>query len=413
MTLFALFALVATATVATTLRASSSNRGRVVASGLVSQELDIVGAASFSSIASFNGRTTTEVVGPTKYTISDTVQDVSPPAGSGDGVCNFNAAGTDGQALVVNVGVTWPNTLVGPVVGQVELSPPADLINALYANLTIDVTRVVGANTPPVVGATVSINTVPVQTVVTDANGCASFVSLPPGVAYTVTSTGLIDQSQGDQGSSPAVAQWTTGRLAPSSYNSQSLLWDTPAVLASAVSLPAGFAKPSTCTTASATPGPCPSGTALGLSINLQAGQRVGGSPADTILGITAPQNVYPFSAGWGAWTGDCADAATTPYLGHANTTAGGHSTVTAPAAGVTVTSGSTGKGTVYAYNTADTSCQNGEILSWTEASGWTGQLKLAIPAGGWIFYQAPNSSTSSGLALNVTGGTNNVGTMP
>lgn len=414
MTVLAIFATAAAYSLQSSLTATSENQARVAAAGLVSQELDSAQATTFSSIRSLNGHVSTQAVGATTYTVTDSVQEVAPPSGAGSGACAFTAAGTDGHALVVNVSVTWPRMRATPVVGQVELSPPANVISAGYATLTVHVSS---ASLQPVAGAalTLSLAGAAVQTQTTDATGCASFVTLAPAQTYVVSGTGLIDQSQGEQGSNPAVAQWSTGVLAASSYSYQELTWDHPASLTPGpVTVPSPFVAATGCTTIAGAA--CPSGAVLGSSVTLQAGSAVGGNAPDQLAGVAGTKNVFPFTAGWKAWAGDCTDASSDTVA--ATTTAGQPTTVSPVLVGVSLTPSSAlanagaGHGVIYAQHAADTTCTGGEILSWSAPTGSTTTVKAALPAGTWTFYRYPQTA-ATGVTLTLATNNTSAGTLP
>jgi prepilin-type N-terminal cleavage/methylation domain-containing protein len=375
--------------------ATAGNRQRIVASSLVSQALDSVEATPFTSVSKLNSTSTTTMNAGVVYTTSYQVQDVSPPV-SGD-TCTFNAAGTNGAFLVVNVTVSWTDMRgVAPAYGQVEISPPANAISNGYATETVQIT---GASGLPVSGTSVSINGSNPQTAPpTDANGCASFTDLLPGTTYTVTSaSGLIDESQADQGSSPAVATWTTpSALVPNSANYAPLTWDKPALVGTALSVPTGYTAPNQT-----------------LPLNLQALEQTGGNSYDTLKNVTSAVNVFPFSAGWRTWAGSCTGSDPgAAASGTITTPPGSAETGQAPLFEANITTksalvtGATITATYVPPSGGDTGCPSGQTLTYNLAApaspGSTGPYRLALPWGTWTF-TSPQLSGQS-LTLTTTG---------
>ncbi|MGH9102198.1 MAG: prepilin-type N-terminal cleavage/methylation domain-containing protein [Acidimicrobiales bacterium] len=398
-TIFVVVAVAAAMELTGAFAATVGNRQRIVAGTLVSQTLGSVESTPFTSITKLDGNTMPQTVDGTTYTITEHVRPVSPPKSPG-GNCTFNAAGTDGEFLMVEVSVTWTGKAVAPAVGQVEMSPPASVISAGYANEAV---QVVGSDGKPIPKVELSIGGSNPQTKETDANGCASFIDLLPGATYTITaatSSGLIDQAQADQGISPPVAQWTTPNvLTANSYNSTVLDWDLPATVTPGLSVPAGDTTPATCTEGGSA---CAgfSASPLAMPVGLQALTSTGGNGPDALTGVTAPANVYPFSAGWRTWAGDCAGSDPGPTAGAGITTSPGTSvTGQAPLFTPTLTSAAA----LEASATITATCTNGESLTYTVASGGTGPFPLAVPPGTWTFSTVVNGKPEK-ATVAVTG---------
>jgi len=392
MTLFTVVALASGAALDGAMSATATSRNRNVAASLVSQTLDQVESTPFQDVTNLAG-TTTEAVNGVTYTITQTVLPATAPPTSGTPTtCNFTAAGTDGEFLVVNVKVSWAGPAVSPATGQVEVSPPADVISEQYANLTL---QVVGATGNDVSGTSVSINTTPTQQATTNSSGCVSFTDLLPGSTYTVTSSSfLIDQTQADQ-ASPPVATWTSPVLVADTATSQVLTWDTPTqITIGALTIPTGYTAPTGC-----------SSSCVALPANLEASVANGGGGNDTLnnLAYGTATDVYPYSGGWTTWAGECSGAATSGATA-VNTPDNGLA-VTANAAlfPVTLTPGKS----LSANGTITATCSGGAALSWSFPSGGAGPFKIAVPAGTWTFKTTstnPNESvvetvTSSGGA--------------
>jgi prepilin-type N-terminal cleavage/methylation domain-containing protein len=395
MLVFAIIASAAAYGLYSAFNATAGNRQRIVASSLVGQALDGVEATPFTSASKLNSTSTTTMNAGVVYTTSYQVQDVSPPPNSGD-TCSFNAAGTNGAFLVVNVTVSWTDMRgLAPASGQVEISPPANVISNGYATETVQIT---GASGLPVSGTSVSINGSNPQTGTTDSNGCASFTDLLPGTTYTVTSaSGLIDQSQADQGTSPPVATWSTpSALLPNSANYAPLTWDRPAFVSTAVSVPTGYTAPNQT-----------------LPLNLQALEQTGGNSYDTLDNITSAVDVFPFSAGWRTWAGSCTGSDPGAAASGTITTAPGSAeTGQAPLFEANITtksalvSGATITATYVPPSGGDTGCPSGQTLTYNLAApaspGSTGPFLLALPWGTWTF-TSPQLSGQS-LTLTMTG---------
>ena len=231
MTVFTIFVTAAVLSFESTLGATVQNRGRTIGASVVAQALDAVAAMPFGEVAALNGHSSDEVLGPTTYTVTESVQEVAPPVGAGAGSCAFTAAGTDGRAVVVNVSVTWAGIVGNPETGQIELSPSANAISQHFSTLSLQVVGYPALQ--PMAGVILKISSLPPQQVTTDANGCAAFVGLPPSIAYAVTavaSSGLIDQSQLSQGTSPAQARWTSSVLGSGTYTASQLILRPPNV---------------------------------------------------------------------------------------------------------------------------------------------------------------------------------------
>jgi carboxypeptidase family protein len=373
MLIFGLVIMGITAMMSNSLNLTRGNRDRSVGANLASQEMDAIRTTDFASLP-IGVTTTTQTVGTVPYTITRTVQYVNQSGVSGS--CGA-AAGSSLKYLSILVGVTWPSMGgITPVSSATLLAPPPGT-GSIEA-------RVLDRSGQPVSGASVtatsSTNESTVKT--TGTNGCAFYSALEPG-AFTlaVSKSGYVDM-QGVSSPSGSVDVYSGGIYGVQfDYDQASTLNLTLAGISGAT-IPAAVQN---------------APVTLGNTALLPAGKKV-------FTGTTTSRSIgslFPFSSGYKAWAGSCADADPGATALLVNVTPGSASSGTVSMPRITVqtrlSNGTTARPTVAitATHVADTGCASGETYAMgsTDASG--NLTTRALPFGLWTISAAGQSGTT------------------
>jgi Tfp pilus assembly protein PilV len=387
-----IFAIVATSVAAamgSSLGLSRQNRSRSVAANLAAQDMDAVRLAGFSSLP-LGTTTTTQTVDGIDYTVARQTRYVT---GDGSiGTCGA-AAGSKLSYLTVKDSVTWANMNgTQPVTSSTLLTPPAGT-----ASIEVQV-----LNPAPVPGVAVSLTGTDTASGTTDANGCALISGLDSGT-YTVTisKAGYVD---------------INGNTSPSQTASIYPGYLTPIAFQFAQSVTASI------TLSGASGAPMPSSGAAVTLANTTMSGNLTSSPGSSPVQVSG---LYPYSNGYQAWAGTCADAkptaSTTPSATQIPTTDGSYSaTVQLPRLTVNTqktTSGNPPRSgvTVTASHAADSSCTGGESYT-LGATNSSGTIVVALPLGTYTIAATGASTTActgSGSGGIVTGSGSTITSTP
>jgi type II secretory pathway pseudopilin PulG len=362
MTLLALLMIGLGASLGAGLRLIRTDRQRVVAANLVTQQMERLRGMPFTSIPL--GRTeTTETVDGIDYAVR---QDVEwQDQGSNNGPCD---GGTTLDYVRADVSVRWGDMAgVAPVESQTLLAPTAGSFDPSKGNVSVQLRDRDAADLD---GIPVKI-TGPSGTFTrsTTADGCAFFPNLIPG-AYTVSlsNPGYVD-GQGTAAPSQSVSV-TAGATAAKQFD-----YDQGATLNIAMAAPNG--------------GTVPSGLAVTLGNTHYPTPKyksfTGTGTARTV------GNLFPYPEGYTVWAGDCSDAkppvATDDTIDGPVATAPGTTaayTLQIPTVTLQVLRAGVGVPGVSVTAVHDTStCTSSFVVGTTDA---TGTVRAVVPFGKWQF---------------------------
>jgi len=192
---FSVITLGMTAALGTMAKLTRDDRGREVALGLASQEIDKVRAVG-DAFDVTNDEDQTQTVDGVTYTIDRTTQWVSTDGST----ATCGGSGGNLQYKRVDVRVTWPNMamLKGPVESDTLLAPASRINDPSYGTIIVSV---LGADGTGRAGVTVTVKSsagvavTPIDA--TDADGCSYVLKVTPGIyTVSVTKTGYIDYTQ-------------------------------------------------------------------------------------------------------------------------------------------------------------------------------------------------------------------------
>ncbi len=376
--LFAIMSSAIVASISSGLNLTRNNRNRAVAANLASQRMDQLRAMSFTQLEAQLGTQAPQTVvvpnpGGTPYTVTTTVNPV--PVNSTSDPCDANGTSTNDLVFRVDVSVTWPSMHgVTPADAHTVISPPVGLYD--QTGLGFLGVKVLGADGKAVSGVPVTVTpAVTPATNSTDTNGCAFFSGAAAG-SYVVSlgSAGYVDR-QGNPSPTQTVGV-TANTITQVGFD-----------YAQAATLNVTLAGNGGATV--------PSNVAVTLG---DTDFQPNGTHAFTGSGTTRSiGNLFPTTAGYTAWAGDCADAdpegssASGPYWqggqrGAPVAVTPGQSaatTITLPSVSVSVQQGGVAlAGTdVVAVHASDTGCPSGESYD-LGATDSTGTVTAALPYG-------------------------------
>ena len=374
-TLLAMLMLGLGASLGAGLRLIRTDRQRVVAANLATQQMERLRSMPFSSIAL--GRTeVTETVDGVAYSVR---QDIEwQDQGSDNGPCD---GGTTLDYVRADVSVRWGDMAgVAPVESQTLLAPTAGSFDPSKGNIAVQLrdrdAADLGGVPVKATGPSGTINRT------TTASGCAFFSALTPG-SYTVSlsSTGYVD-GQGVASPSQSVTVTAAGTA------SRQFDYDQAASLSLTLTAPGG--------------GTVPSGIAVSLGSTHYPTPRYKsftGTGTSRTIG-----NLFPYPEGYEAWAGECSDArpptATDDAIDGPLATAPGQTTTgTIQMPTVTRRVLRAGVGVPGASVTAvhdTTTCTSSFVVGTTDA---TGTVQAAVPFGRWQFRVGTTSSAFTTVA--------------
>lgn len=378
LTIFSLLVGTLVALIATGLRAARNNKDRSVGAHLASQEMDSIRQLSFSRITLGSSQHNV-TVNTVRYKVQTDTEWVANNSTSN----SCDSTGSSPRVVRVDVTVTWPNMRgAAPVETATEVSPPVGSYDPDNGHIAVRV-RDRNASALGSVPIRVTGSGVDVTQTTTASAGCAFFGFLPPGTyAVTLGTPGSVDRQ------SNAVPSQTVGVTAGNT-TSVAFDYDQSATIVATLSSTRGGLPPVGAPLTLANTGILPGGTRT----------YPGTGTVRTI------SSLFPFSDGFTAWAGTCADADPEGLdAGGARYWAGAErdnaitvdpgGTVAAPITLGTIHVGyrrDSGSGSVpiVAVHAPDRSCGSGETLALTAFAGTSGDQLVALPFGTWSI-QAP-----------------------
>jgi len=293
---------------------SSQQRSRGIASNLAHAALDRVRQSKFTAATNFTTTTNPVGVDGRTYNVTTTGQWTSS-VGSFNS-CVTSSSGNAGQYVKVTSTVSWAGMgSVAPVTAQTLVSPRPGEVNNSTGSFLFMVQTAAGT---PVSGATVTMNG---SSLTTGTAGCVAFLAVPPGT-YTATyakAGGYVATTGASTGSYQAVV--TKGNA-----SSKTVLLDVAAKIT-----PVTFVRDD------ATTGPL--WTSYSVSSNLgvdYVGSSSVGTPSTAITNTTT--TLFPFSAGYQVYSGNCVGNNPLFYKSSFNTTFPASAVLPAPGATVPAT---------------------------------------------------------------------------
>jgi type II secretory pathway pseudopilin PulG len=388
------------AALGTAMRTSRSNTNRVVAANLASEQLDMIredASQDFDKLIALLGHTTvTRKVGSIPYTVSRDASWVS--GGAGNSPCDGSATATAAYVRVT-VTVTW-SALAGvvPVTTQTVITPPVGVYDPNTGNAAI---KVLSAAGKPQVNIKVDLTgpagAEPSQYTTTD--GCAFFPFLDAG-AYTATisAVGYADRQGVTSPSKTIGVNVATTTPFPFEYD---ILGGLTATL-----------RPLYDASGPVYAGVVPNNVPLTL-------YNTGFQPTGlkVFTGAGSPRSIpslYPFTAGYVAWTGSCTDADPDQYGTNLRPPAisvppGVTSTGSVVMPSFTVRVQRLGVDVPTAHLTlthaAGPGCTTGQTLTYDAAAvtDSNGRLTLGVPYGTWTVTVDGSSPNTTWPVVTVT----------
>jgi prepilin-type N-terminal cleavage/methylation domain-containing protein len=377
MLVFALAAAAIVAMLTNSLQISRTNRQRVVAANLATQELENVRNDMRNGVPQPVGVTShTQTVGATTYTVKRTANWLG--LGQAGDSCSGALSGQIAYQRV-KVAVTWPNMSgVDPVTNDTVITPEPGTLSPNTITIPVHVVDRNGASVP---GQSVTVTPVtagPSQSEVTDDSGCAVFAQLTPG-SYNISlnTPGYVDW----QGVSNHVE--SGGSSTPGIVPVVTIPYDQLGSLTLAPSAPAGYTAP----------------PAASLTYTLSQVHWT----ANPQLSTTAPlTHLFPFANDlYTGYAGTCTDskpAGFTPpgVLVPPN----GAATLNVPFAPANFLFKRNGVAlSGYTVTATDSTCAPAVNYTFAGTTDATGNLKMALPYGAWSFKvtKAGTTYTTSG----------------
>ena len=372
------------------LNLARNNRNRSVAANLASQEMDQVRQESFTALPLGLVDRTESVVG-VPYTVRRETEWVDNASTTGP--CD-STTGTP-RVLRVSVSVFWTDMRgVAPAKSSTILSPPVGSYDPNNGHIAV---KVLGSTADPLPGVPVTVTASGFnRNLTTTSDGCAFFAFVPPAT-YTVAlgSVGYVDR-QGS--SSPSqVTGVTSGATSSVAFD-----YDQAATLTLTLNSLGGGSFPSNLAVAVGNTALVPTGS-----------KQFAGTGAIRTVG-----NLFPYSDGYSAWVGSCADADPEGKDGNAvafwpgasrdtelQASPGGSASGTVSMPTVSLIYGSlsalSGAHNVVAVHAADNGCPTG--LSYTVGTfSGPGTSLIALPYGTWTL-TVPGATSFTGSWPTVT----------
>jgi hypothetical protein len=285
-------------------RDQASSQGASIAQ----QDQERMRGMSVASLINLN-QTRTQTVDNRAYTVTSKVNWVTD---SGSSLSCSSGDSQSGDYLKLNSTVTGPS-IKYPVVLESLLAPPNGSLATKKGNLGVLITDQAGA---PVQGATVSISGPQSGSASSDANGCVFFALINPGsYQTTVSKTGYVDK-----GGNSSVVQTSTV-----SAGSTSLLQPT---IGKAVSITVNLETNAYGTVKASSRNVARTVTIANAQL-LPSGTKTANVAANA--SSTTINNLYPFTDGYSAYSGNCATA---NPVGNSSPVAGPYVTNPVPAPG-------------------------------------------------------------------------------
>jgi Tfp pilus assembly protein PilV len=346
---------------------SAKDRMKSQASSLAQQDQERMKSMKFDDLQRTAGTSPTVTLGQITFTTTSRTQWISDQTGTDS--CTNSSASADYLVLISTV--SWPEAgSTRSVTVRSLRAPPTGTGTNLRGNLSVQLTD---EKTPalPVAGVPVSITGPGNYTVATNSEGCAVFAYIPVG-SYQATyhQAGFVDQTANSNVTLPPTS--VTG-------NNTTV---QPATYAQAGSIAVSFKD------SAGSPASWSSASLYANGIGVPFIMR--STPANTaVASLNSTATLFPFTAGYHAWAGDCPDPTMAPpttggYSSPAETVTVGPGgsqavSVTLPTVNLQVKSGATALGNANVYITPVSACSDPGPTSYTPTKK---SLKtLATPA--------------------------------
>jgi Tfp pilus assembly protein PilV len=274
-TIFGILMLGIAQTLGMGLQLTRTDRHRSVAANLASQDMDAIRSADFADVVAKSYTTSVDGV---NYDVNRSLTWETKSATSGP----CNTTNPNPQVLRVHVSVTWPNMSgVRPVVSDTVLAPPIGSFDPNTGHIAVKVTDRDGNPTQFV---TVQQTGPESQTTLTDGDGCAFLAFLPAGT-YTIklSEPGYVDPKMNPTPTITSAVVVGATKAAPFQYDRAARI---------DVTMAGGAGTP--------------------IPNDLPVTVWSNNSKNVTIAGVGATRTInglFPFSSGYYAWAGSCADA--------------------------------------------------------------------------------------------------------
>jgi Tfp pilus assembly protein PilV len=394
---------------------SAKDRMKSQASSLAQQDQERMKSMKFDDLQRTAGSSPTVTLGQITFTTTSRTQWISDQTGTDS--CTNSSASADYLVLISTV--SWPEAgSTRSVTVRSLRAPPTGTGTNLRGNLSVQLTD---EKTPalPVAGVPVNITGPGNYTATTNSEGCAVFAYIPVGTYQaTYHQAGFVDQTANSNVTLPPTS--VTG-------NNTTV---QPATYAQAGSIAVSFKD------SAGSPASWSSASLYANGIGVPFIMR--STPANTaVASLNSTATLFPFTAGYHAWAGDCPDPTMAPpttggYSSPAETVTVGPGgsqavSVTLPTVNIEVKNGSTtwvGNANVYISPQAACSDAGPSPLTPTKTTtplktsnvtGTTlGKLSVPLPYGAYTFCaDAPvgtgtnkNRTRSISITNNLVGGT-------
>lgn len=355
------------------MQASRTSKQRVVAANVVAAQMDLIRDKPVASLPVGVTTLPTVTVDGINYSIVQTVRWVPGPDAATD-----SCSGT-GTSLykTVQLVATWPNMSgAQPVRSDTVLTP--DLGDVGSNSITIPI-RVRDRNNNPEPGVAVQLAGGSVTTSqITDSYGCVLFGNVPAGTYTATTTSSGTPTSVNWQGNTTNTLTGLGTSVGGTWLPTTEFQWDTAAALTLTPTAPDNQH-------------PVPAG--VGATIANTSLTTPGRLALPTTGSSVVDSTLFPFTSGYQAWAGTCADSDPQSNNGTraapATTNPGGTGSValTTRAVNVTVTGNlpASGSYSVQAYHPADSGC-SAQTLPLGAVSNTARTLGAGMPYGTWYF---------------------------
>lgn len=384
-TVFAIMIGAIAETISGGLDLARTDRDRSVAANLASSVLSDARVRGYAALWPLIGTpgansSTTSTVNGVNYTVSRYLSAVTFGGGS---ACQANGGAQPAMIQVVGVVNIPASGAIPPVQNSTLIRPTtAGQYSPTQGSLALTVVDRNGNGLPGVtVDATNSSGT-SLTPITTDTSGCAFFPQVAPDT-YTVgpNLAGYVDpQGNANPTSTVSVAAGQIG-------NAGQMQYDQSSTLQVMVTAPDGGAF---------------SSDVSNLPVTLR-NTAFPGNGLQSIPGTGLPRTVsglFPSSSGYGAWLGDCADSAPSPFPISQPPPASVSESVPSVSVAATQTSNPLSGATITATHAADSGCASGYSLTLGTTST-LGTLVAALPYGTWTI---SDGSASQAVTLTTAG---------
>jgi prepilin-type N-terminal cleavage/methylation domain-containing protein len=293
--IFAIMTAGIVATISSGLSLSRNNRNRSVAANLAAERMDELRAMDFATLEGEMGKpsTTKSVGGSPPYTITTSIEPVQ--VNSSSRACDANGGSTSDFVFRVDVRVTWPDRVgvtnsdpvkTGAATASTIISPPVGLYDQTGKGFAGVKVLDADGNPSADVPVTLTPAAAPPNPNFTDSFGCAFFSAVPGTYTVSLGTAGWVDR-QGNQ--------FPTQTFGIAENTITQVGFDYAQAASIAVTLQGADGAP------------VPASVPLTLGDNdfaVTGTKLFAGSGTSRTIG-----SLFPVTAGYTIWAGDCSDA--------------------------------------------------------------------------------------------------------